>query len=151
LSRCFFYVSDILRQVIENGGIQGVKAKKQRKTEFSLNDEDRCKLQASEKPMSVSEISDYLNSLVDTNISKKISAATINNWLLSLQFLELVVQQDGKNRKLPTDQGRELGIFTEEKIGQYGKYVIVLFSQPAQQFIFDNIDAIAGYKKEKND
>jgi len=101
--------------------------------------------------MSVSEISDYLNSLVDTNISKKISAATINNWLLSLQFLELVVQQDGKNRKLPTDQGRELGIFTEEKIGQYGKYVIVLFSQPAQQFIFDNIDAIAGYKKEKND
>lgn len=37
----------------------------------------------------------------------------------------------------------------EEKIGQYGKYVIVLFSQPAQQFIFDNIDAIARYKDIK--
>ena len=31
LSRCFFYVSDILRQVIENGGVQPAKVTKQRK------------------------------------------------------------------------------------------------------------------------
>ena len=37
LSRCFFYVSDILRQVIENGGVQPTKVTKQRKKEDDGN------------------------------------------------------------------------------------------------------------------
>ena len=65
LSRCFFYVSDILRQVIENGGIQVAKTAKPRKKEFSLSDDVREKMQVSEIPMAVSEIAKYLNSLVD--------------------------------------------------------------------------------------
>ena len=36
LSRCFFYVSEILRQVVENGGINPIKVAKQRKNEFAL-------------------------------------------------------------------------------------------------------------------
>ena len=42
LSRCFFYVSDILRQVIDNGGVAPVKAiKTGGKPEFSLSAEDK--------------------------------------------------------------------------------------------------------------
>ena len=149
LSRCFFYVSDILRQVIENGGVQAVKASKPRKKEFDLTYEEREMIQVSEIPLTVSEISNYLNSLIDLDKTKKISASTINKWLLGLHMLEIVSQPNGKTRKMPSDQGREIGIFTEERTGQYGTYVTVLFSSSAQQFIYDNIDAVVDSKREK--
>ena len=78
LSRCFFYVSDILRQVIENGGVQPAKVTKQRKNEFALSDGEREKIQISETPLTVSEISNHLNNLVDLETTKKISAANPN-------------------------------------------------------------------------
>ena len=71
LSRCFFYVSDILRQVIENGGVQPAKVTKQRKNEFALSDGERKKIQISETPLTVSEISNHLNNLVDLETTKK--------------------------------------------------------------------------------
>ncbi len=151
LSRCFFYVSDILRQVVENGGIRVMKVARQRKKEFSLSDDVRGKIQISKMPLSVSEISKRLNDLVDLETTKKISAVTINNWLMDLQLLDVDVQPNGKNRKMPTEQGKKLGIFTEERTGQYGTYTTVLFSPSAQQFIYDNIDAIVGSKNEKED
>lgn len=142
LSRCFFYVSDILRQVIENGGVRPVGAPKQRKREFALSDEARGKLQISEMPLTVSEISNCMNSLIDLETTKKISANTINNWLVDLQLLKVVMQPNGRKKRLPTDRGNEFGIFAEERTGQYGSYITVLFSSPAQRFIYDNIDAI---------
>ncbi|MBE6651327.1 MAG: hypothetical protein E7613_08450 [Ruminococcaceae bacterium] len=148
LSRCFFYVSDILRQVVENGGVHPIKTAKRGKKEFALTDEERERIQISDIPLSVSEISNHLNTLIELETTKKISATSINNWLLSLQLLEAVVQPNGKTKKLPTEQGKELGIFTEERTGQYGTYISVLFSSAAQQFIYDNIDAIINFKNE---
>ena len=68
LSRCFSYVSDILRQVIENGGTTCRKTPKIRKKAFSLSSEDREKLTVSDKPLTVSEIATYLNTFVDSEI-----------------------------------------------------------------------------------
>ena len=147
LSRCFFYVSDILRQVIENGGVQAAKAAKQRKSEFSLSDDARRNIKISETPIFVSDIAKRLNDLIDTNTTKKISAAVINSWLLRLELLEVKAQPNGKSRKMPTEQGKEFGIFSEERVGRYGTYTVVLFSSAAQQFIYDNIDAIVGSNK----
>lgn len=146
LSRCFFYVSDILRQVIENGGIAKEKVTKIKKKPFFLTQEQREKIQASNKALTVSEISEYLNSLVDLETVKKISATTINDWLLEKGFLCTITLSNNKHRKLPTAQGNDIGIFTDEKMGQYGKYVTVLFSPSAQQFIYDNIEAVIAFK-----
>ena len=42
LSRCFFYVSDILRQVIENGGVNAPQyAKRIKKLPFALTEEQK--------------------------------------------------------------------------------------------------------------
>lgn len=154
LSRCFFYVSDILRQVIENGGVRPAKVAKvakPRKQEFALTEEQRSQIQISERPLPISEIANRLNELVDAETTKKLSAAAINNWLVELQMLKVVTQSDGKARKLPTEQGRELGIFTEERTGMYGSYVTVLFSPSAQQFVYDNIEAAVASKSEQED
>jgi len=149
ISRCFSYVSDILRQVIENGGTQPTIKKRLRKKDFCLSEKELKNITVSDVPLTVSEISNHLNSLVNLEYTQKISAPTINNWLLSLQLLEAVEQPDGKTKKLPTQQGKEFGIFAEERTGQYGRYITVLFSSSAQRFIYDNVEAIVNTKKNK--
>ena len=145
LSRCFFYVSDILRQVIENGGVTASKPKKQKKQEFTLTEEEKAKLLPSEKPLTITEITEYLNSVIDMETTKKLSSKAVTEWLLNLGVLTQITVND-KSRKLPTDRGNSMGIFTQEKMGQYGAYTSVLYSAQAQQFIYDNIEAITSSK-----
>jgi hypothetical protein len=143
LSRCFFYVSDILRQVIENGGVTPPpKTPRAGKQAFTITEEARAGLRISDTPLTVSEIADYLNDTVDETAMKKITAASINSWLVDRGFLEVVERPDGKTRKLPTPDGRDLGIVTEERMGQYGPYTNVLFTAAAQTFVYDHVGAI---------
>lgn len=149
LSRCFFYVSDILRQVIDNGGVSNVKPIKVKKADFKITQEERRKIKISDVPLSSKDIVDNLNSIINVETTKKISSNAINEWLVELGLLEVVEFSNGKHRKLPTSQGNDMGIFTEEREGQYGKYIIVMFSPDAQQFIYDNIEGIIENKNKK--
>ena len=149
LSRCFFFVSDILRQVIENGGVMPpVKLTKGGKQAFILTDAARTTLKITDIPLTVSEIAGYLNDTIDENTTEKISAAAINGWLLSQGFLAVEERPDGKTRKLPTANGADLGICTEMRNGQYGPYTVVLFSAAAQTFIYDHVEAIVTHAEE---
>ena len=143
LSRCFFYVSDILRQVIENGGLQASNKKsKRQKKEFFVTNEELAKVGVADTPIYISEIADRLNSLIDFESTKKITASAITNWLLEFNFLRIVELPTGKTCKFPTDQGKEIGILAEERTGQFGTYFAVFYSSDAQLFIYDNISAI---------
>ena len=146
LSRCFFFVSDVLRQVIENGGVVSSKiTAKVKKQSFILTQEQREKIVTNDNPMTISEITDYLNSLIDLEATKKISSTTITNWLIEKGFL-INVTVNGKNRKKPTEYGNEIGISTIEKHGMYGLYTVIIYNASAQQFIYDNIDDILALK-----
>ena len=149
LSRCFFYVSDILRQVIENGGVTPPpKAPKAAKQAFTLTDEARANLRVTDTPLTVSELASYLNDTVDETTMEKISAAAINSWLVECGFLEISEMPGGKTRKLPTADGTDLGILTETRNGQYGPYTVVLFSAAAQTFVYDHTEAIVALAEQ---
>ena len=149
ISRCFYYVSEILRQVIDNGGVNTKKSHRRGREEFSLTDDQYGTLQVGEIPVNVSEISDQVNKLIDTESMKKLPAAAITDWLAHIGALEIVTKANGKHSKIPTEIGRSLGIFTEERMGQYGAYNIVFYSTDAQKFIIDNLPAIIAYRKDK--
>ena len=68
LSRCFFYVSDILRQVIENGG---VVSKRARGKKFSLNADQLAKFNYSNISIPISEIAKRINALLEDDEMKK--------------------------------------------------------------------------------
>lgn len=142
LSRCFFYVSDILSQVIDNGGTQPQAQKKARKAEFSLSPQMRSRLLVSSENLTVTEIAENINSLIDKNKMKKITGAAINNWLLNAGYLEIVRLSNGKERKGPTEKGNRAGIFVDGRNGQFGDYYVVIFTPEAQQLVYDNLDAI---------
>ena len=150
LSRCFFYVSDILRQVIDNGGITPAKTMKQGKQEFSLTEEAKAKFALSEQPVYVSDILDQLNALSD-EASVKLPSTAVTGWLTEQGFLEVITKHDGKNAKRPTEQGRGIGIITEERSGMYGPYTVVLYTSEAQRFILDHLDAIIQYRKNEKE
>ena len=149
LSRCFFFVSEILQRVIDNGGVNPpAKSARGGKHAFSLTDEGRATLKVTDTPLTVSEIAGCLNDTIDENTTEKISAAAINGWLLAQGFLAVEERSDGKTRKLPTANGADLGICTEMRNGQYGPYTVVLFSAAAQTFIYDHVEAIVTHAEE---
>ena len=140
LSRCLFYVSDVLRQVIDNNGVIG-KVKSSKKA-IILSADSINNFSFSETPIPVSEITKRLNDLADLEVCHKLKHSAITNWLISIGALEIRELADGRNTKRPTEQGKELGISSEKRTSMNGEYVVVVYSRDAQQFILDNIEAI---------
>lgn len=147
ISRCLFYVSDILRQVIENDGTVG-KAKKSKpsKTPFFISDESIKNFPFSNKPIPISEITKRLNELADLDVCYKLKNTALTSWLIEINALELKETSAGSHIKYPTDSGKTLGISVEKRIGMNGEYIVIVYNKDAQQFILDNLDAIIEHK-----
>lgn len=73
ISRCFFFVSDVLQQVIENGGTKPATVKKLKKIPLEIPFEKRRQFAYSEKPISASEIAKRVNALVENDSMKKLT------------------------------------------------------------------------------
>ncbi len=140
ISRCLFYVSDILKRVIDNGGSIGKK--KVAKGPFFLPSEAAKGFRFSKTPITVSEIVKHINSLADSERCCQLKLTSVTTWLIEIGALEVITTADGKNTKLPTERGTELGILTEKRMGQRGEYTVVVYNIEAQRFIIDNIEAI---------
>ena len=80
---------------------------------------------------------------------KKISHRDLTKWLISLGMLKEVARSDGKNTKLPTEQGVAMGISTEQRTGQSGTYTVTLYNKEAQAFVVDNLEAVVAMKYNK--
>lgn len=143
--RCMFYVSDILRQIIDNGGITSQKRTSGgKKTDFSLNAEQRNSFPYSASPISISEITKRLNELKKDDSMKNITHNMITSWLVQSGILAEEID-DGKTRKKPTETAYSLGITLEYREGINGLYSVVLYNINAQHFILDNMDAVISY------
>lgn len=150
ISRCMYYVSDILRRVIENGGLEGKKPAKRGRAPFALDDSVRRELTPADEPLRISQVTSLINERVDPETMKSLRSGVITRWLLGIGALEQVQLPSGKTTRLPTPQGRGLGLITQEFRGENSVYSVVLYKPEAQQFIFDNLDAIEQLNREKN-
>lgn len=140
ISRCMFYVSDILKQIINNKGFSKNTSNKN-KLSFYITPEILKGFQFSQEPIGITEITKRINLLIDENIMKKLKITSITEWLVDNDILynETI---NGKNHKRVTSQGESIGIFEQIYQGQYGEYKKVLYNEHAQHFIIDNIEAI---------
>lgn len=147
LARCFFYVSDVLGRVIENGGNVGAKPKTPKLPEFSATAEAVARVPISQEPLRITQFVEHINAVLGNPQMKKLSTTTITNWLLSKGILEKRAGADGNAQRLPTETGIMLGLFMEVRRGQYGEYTAVLYGAEAQKFILDNLEAILEEKR----
>ena len=148
LSRCFFYVSDILRQVIDNGG--SVKPlKPSAKADFELSPDGRSSLKFSDEPLQISHFVEQLNSCIDVSQMKKLTATVVTDWLLDKGFLEQVELEDGRKNRQPTPLGHKIGLSDEMRTGQRGAYKAVFYNSEAQRFVVDHLNEIMQSHKNK--
>ena len=138
LDRCFFYVSDILGQVIANGGVVGGKTPLQ---PFSISAEQLAKVSLSPEPVRVTQLAAWISAAADSS-QKKLNTTVITNWLLEKGFLEKQTGPDGKSRRVPTQLGLQIGMSIRLRQGQYGEYQAVFYDMGAQQFVLDNLEAM---------
>ncbi len=148
VARCLFYVSDVLRQLIEDcvdtlpEEKSSKTGKKGYKKDFWLSANALSAFPFSDTPIPISEIHKRLNELKTDPKMKQLRREVLTDWLIDAGFLELITTAEGKQSKRPTKQGEALGITVDSRDGMYGPYYVILYNRDAQQFIIDNIDSI---------
>ena len=112
----------------------------------SITGERLNRFECSPSPITARMIARKINFLVrediDSNKMDKLRYKKINQWLLNIGMLELKPWEDGKIRLFPTAAGEETGLSSHvwEKYGR--RTLAVDFSESAQMFVVDNIEAV---------
>ena len=152
ISRCFFYVSDILRKIIEGEPFDDsvpqtyVFAAPAKKTDlFDLPPDKRGNFVFSEVPLTASEICKRLTNAAGEPNMRKLSYAKLTEWLLSRGFLTENTSNSMRGKRVPSVLGEQLGIFLEHRTGIRGEYDVVMYNREAQQFILDNLDSLIAF------
>lgn len=140
ISRCLFYVSDVLSKVIDNGGEVGKKVYEPM-IPFNISQEQIQNIYISQEPIGVSEIAKRIASVLDDNV-KSVPATHITAWLCESGYLKEETVNN-KKRKVATLMGESLGIVTLDAISMKGvPYKKNVYSPQAQQFIVSNLKKI---------
>ena len=154
LSRCFFYVAEVLGQVIHNGGqVQRATGSTSRLLPpFVLSDEQRARIPI-ESSVMVKRFTEAINALADLSAMRKLKMTAFTAWLEEQGYLRGDIY-NGKKRRVPTDKGLAAGITNEERQGQYGSYTATLYNENAQRLMIAHLDeiiAISNGDKEEED
>ena len=151
ISKCFSYVSEVLQQIIDNGGIVSAPAKKERKPRrkaYYLLPEQAERFQFSEEPITEYEIVNRIKSIGPREGVKRLPRKKLTYWLISLDLIEPIYVGSIK-KMVPTPCGEQIGITVEERHGERGVYFVLLFNLEAQHFILDNIESILNFDNAK--
>ena len=136
LARCFFYVSDVLDQVISNGGVVGAKPKYE---PFMIDAVQLANVRVSQEPVRVSQLVEMISEAVGNSQMRKLATTVITDWMLQKGFMEKQTGLDGKSLRLPTQNGLRIGLSIQIRQGKYGDYQAVYYNAAAQQFVLDNL------------
>ena len=130
-------------------------AGKSQKKDFSVTPEEIAQLKTTEMPLSNSFVVKNINESIPAIVNeqmRKLTAPGLGLWLMSVGYLQMA--DNGKN-KVASEKGAALGIVTEQRESQYSSegYYVNYYPQTVQQFIFDNLPAVAEFlakEKEEN-
>jgi len=139
LARCFFYVSDILGKVIANGGTVGQHV---RTLEFAITPEQLSQVRILDYPARITEFTELLSQAVNNPDMKRLSAAKITQWLISRGLMAQVTGTDGKQHRVPTQKGLQMGMSTRLRQTRDGEYNAVYYDQNMQRYLLDHLNEI---------
>lgn len=147
ISRCLFYVSEVLGKVIENGGEVG-KIVFLQKMPFSITDAQLASVTVSQEPVGVTIIAKRISAVLDENVTA-VAPTHITNWLLSKGYFEKIFYSN-RDRKIATPKGEEIGIFTVDSVSPEGVPIKKnIYNAEAQRFVIDHIVEIENEMSKK--
>ena len=136
ISRCLFYVSEVLQRVIDEDATKKV-----------IVEESVTKVEdfvVSPTPLTAAELARRIKK---SSANIKVSGSSIGRWLHSIDLIYDVEIVPGKVAKVPTARGKEFGIIVETRHSEHGVNIKYLLDENAQQFVFDNIEAVIECRK----
>ena len=137
ISRCFFFVSDILRNIINGDYV--LDGKKLKKTKFKITKEQIDCYEFNTDNISLGEFIIKIYMLVDNKCLQRPKRDIIENWLIKNEYIEYRKNSDGKLTKVPSQKGRDAGIFLREKYKRNGLFYYITYSKEAQQLLLNNL------------
>lgn len=138
--RCMFFVKDVLEEVRRSNGVTGSKRAKPRKEPFPFEILKHFQYQ---EDKTISHLLDQIHAPAEGLDIKRISPQTITGWLKTAGYLTVeYCQEVRKESTLPTQKGRDLGIYTEVRTYGANSYVTVIYNRQAQEFLVMNFEAI---------
>ncbi|MBQ4268850.1 MAG: hypothetical protein IJB97_04275 [Clostridia bacterium] len=140
LSRCFFYVSDVLRRVIENGGVE--QKPKRRKSVFNISEEALSNFEYSDTPIPITVFVGRINNLINQREMKKLSYRAVSKWLKEAGLLEDANGRYAAAKTCPSELGKQIGILIEKRINSRGEYFVTYYNRNAQEFIINHLQQI---------
>lgn len=144
ISRCLFYVSDVLKRAIDNGGEFGKKQVRQQ-CPFSVTPEQVQEIFISDEPVTISVFAKRINEVIAEDV-KPLSAVTVTTWLCENGYLAEEIS-GGKKRRISTSKGVSIGIETVDSVSRDGiPYKKNIYTDQAQRFILENLDSITDNK-----
>ena len=147
LSRCFFYVADVLRQTIEAGG-KVAKESKPKKLPFHMTEEEKARVALSDEPLYISHFCERLNAEIDTDNVRKCPSSAFGKWLLDKGFLDIETI-DGTAHKKASALGESIGIVARPSTYSTGNAYMHTYNREAQQFLLDNLGEIIAFGRKK--
>jgi len=146
ISRCLFFVSGVLKEVIDNGGQVMHITKKAIKIPFSITPEQKAKIELSTVPLQITEFVARINAQIDECTQGKIPPNWFTTYLVEEGYLT-VININGNKHKEPTDAGKKLGIITEWVDYLDKHYARIKYDENAQRFLLDNLDEVINLAK----
>lgn len=130
LIRCFFFVRDVLNEVIASG------SKKKTKTEFVLTDALLDSIPIHNEKVCLTQ---FLNGIKEVNEGKAPKFGSIREYLIEQGLLESRQDERGKIVRYATDKAKQHGIENEERVGSNGRYTVVVYDTAGQQYLVECI------------
>ena len=153
LSRCFFYVSTILQKEIDRERRKQPKESRSERLPFSITQEQLNDFGYSPNPLSATAVARKINWLVREDIEQKkiekLSYRKITQWLMNIGMIEYREWEDGKIKRFPTTEGESIGLVLADWDNYGRRTPVIYFTEEAQRFIIDNIDAVIATEIKK--
>lgn len=161
LQKCFAFVSNILEELLANGGYVVLPDEDpdvppsdsapqydlvRRKVPFRLSQEQRRDVCITNNPIAPSTFISHINRVVDGEAMEKLSFKRINVWLLRNGYVAMTKQPMLINRSVmkPMQKAAKIGIeeveATDPRTGEIKSRIVL--TPKAQQFLLDNLDHI---------
>lgn len=114
---------------------------------FCLTPEQKAYLSPFAEEATISDMTKYLNSLIDTSQVKPLKNGILSGWLFSNRILE---KKGNQKQYTPTSEGENIGILCRSYTRNGYEFYTSIFTAQAQQYIFDHIDDLTEFNQLEN-
>ena len=142
--RCMYFIKEVLEEVRNNDGIIGNKKERPASIPFPVEALDEFKYREDQSITHV--LNQIYEPVAEWNV-KKISVVKVTTALKEEGYLlDEQNPETGKARKVPSEKGKELGIYMVEREYNGRVYQSVTYNQNAQEYIVEMVRRMADSK-----